>query len=213
MSTSPSLSMALEAAIGVLRGKGVVACPTDTLYGLGADAFCDEAVERVYAIKGRSRNVPLPLLVGSVEDLDQVATSIPNLAWELVKHFWPGPLTLILSKSPKVPYLVTGGGESVAVRMPRHEVPLGLVRGLGRPITGTSANPTGGPDPVTANDVRSLLGDRVDYILDGGPAPAGSPSTIVDLTGSKPRLVRHGALPYRSLQSASPVPFEEPSGK
>ena len=208
MNTSLSLSVAIEVAVGFLRGGGVVACPTDTLYGLGADVFCNEAVERVYAIKGRSREAPLPLLIGSVEDLEQVAMSVPDLAWRLIKRFWPGPLTLVLIKSPEVPYLVTAGRESVAVRMPDHDVPLSLVRGLGRPITGTSANPTGGPDPITANDVRRMLGEKVDYILDGGPATAGSPSTIVDLTGIRPRVVREGPISCQSLRSAYPLDFE-----
>ena len=150
----------------------------------------------------------LPLLLGSVEDLKQVTLDIPDLAWALVERFWPGPLTLILMKSPELPHVVTGSKDSVAVRMPNHHVPLTLVRELGRPITGTSANPSGGADPVTAEDVRKLLGERVDCIVDGGPTSAGSPSTIVDLTQSSPRLVRPGTIAYHSLQSACPMPLE-----
>ena len=192
--TGTPLNRAIEEAVSVLRKKGVVAFPTDTLYGLGADAACVEAVGRVFEIKGRSHDMALPLLLGNIHDLEWVTTDIPDVAWALVDRFWPGPLTLILRKSPQVPHVVTGGKDSVAVRMPDHHVPLSLVRELGRPITGTSANPSGGPDPITAEDVRELLEGKVDYIVDGGSATVGSPSTIVDLTESRPRLVRRGAI-------------------
>lgn len=191
--------------VRILRGNGIVAFPTDTLYGLGADAFSTEAVNKVFDAKGRPGDMALPILLGSVRDMEQVTTGIPDMAWALVERFWPGPLTLILRKSPQVPPIVTGGRDSVAVRMPDHPVPLALVAGLGRPITGTSANPSGGPDPVTADDVRRLLEDRVDYILDGGPAVVGSPSTIVDLTGEGPRLVRQGAIEYDSIRSVCSI--------
>ena len=147
----------------------------------------------------------LPLLIGNVQDLGRVAREIPDSVYALVDRFWPGPLTLILKRSPDVPDIVVGGGESVAVRMPDHEVPLALLRKLGGPITGTSANPSGGPDPVTVEDVVRLLGDRVDYIVDGGPATAGAPSTIVDLSGPAPRLVRPGVIPYHSVESVCPL--------
>ena len=194
----------------VLKGKGVVAFPTDTLYGLGADAFEVEAVQRVFQIKGRTGDMALPLLLASTRDLEQVCTNIPDLAWPLVERFWPGPLTLIMRKATEVSEAVTGGEDSVAVRLPDHPVPQALVRELGRPITGTSANPSGGPDPRTAEDVARMLGDRVDYILDGGPATRGGPSTILDLTRPNPRLVRQGAISLSSLQSVCPVPLEVP---
>ena len=187
-----------------------MAFPTDTLYALGADAFHVEAVGRVFEIKGRASDVPLPLLLASVDELEQVSIDIPDLAWALASRFWPGPLTLVLKSSPEVPQIVTAGKQSIAVRMPNHHVPLALIRDLGRPITGTSANPSGGPDPVTADDVRRSLGTKVDYIVDGGPAPVATPSTIVDLTGARPRLVRQGAIPWESLCSACATPLEVP---
>ena len=205
MSPTTPFRTEIEEAVRVLRQKGVVAFPTDTLYGLGADAFCVEAVTRVFGIKGRPGDAGLPLLLGSVQDLERVATNIPELAWDLVEHFWPGALTLILRKSPAVPCAATGGKESIAVRMPDHPVPLALVGELGRPITGTSANPSGGPDPVTSEDVRRLLGNAVDYVVDGGPATAGKASTIVDLTGSGPKFVRQGAITYDSIRSICPL--------
>ena len=185
-----------------------MAFPTDTLYGLGADAFCDQAVSRVFDIKGRPSDMALPILLGSAHDLQKVAINIPDMAWRLVERFWPGPLTLILEKSSQVPRIITGGKDSVAVRMPDHHVPLTLVRELGSPITGTSANPSGGPDPITAYDVRLLLGEKVDYVVDGGSATRGSPSTILDLTTeTNPRIVRLGAIAHDALQSFCSTPL------
>lgn len=196
------LANALETGVEVLKNHGVVAYPTDTLYGLGA-AFDDlEAVERVFDIKGRPRNAPLPLLVASRSDVEQAALALSSLAERLMDAFWPGALTLVVPASPRTPRVVTGGRETVAVRMPDHPVPLELIRGLGRPITGTSANPTGGSDPVTAEDVESTLGTRIDHIIDGGPAPMGQPSTILDLSGQRPRLVRLGALGVEDIEEA-----------
>ncbi len=196
------LAEALEIGVEVLKKHGVVAYPTDTLYGLGA-AFDDlEAVARVFDIKGRPRDAALPLLVASRSDVAQVSVGLTRQAETLMESFWPGPLTLVVSSAPTTPDMVTGGRGSVAVRMPDHPVPQALVRGLGCPITGTSANPTGGPDPATADDVRWALGDRIDYIIDGGPAPIGQPSTVIDLTGERPRLVRAGALTVEAIEEA-----------
>jgi L-threonylcarbamoyladenylate synthase len=176
-----------------------VAFPTDTLYGLGADAFSTEAVNKVFDAKGRPGNMALPILLGSVRDMEQVTTGIPDMAWALVERFWPGPLTLILRKSPQVPAIVTGGRDSVAVRMPDHPVPLGLVAGLGRPITGTSANPSGEPDITNPGELRRLLGGLVDDMVICGPSPAGTASTIVALSETGPSLLRQGALPYPQI--------------
>jgi L-threonylcarbamoyladenylate synthase len=207
-STSPihdacyGLAEALKTGVEVLKNHGVVAYPTDTLYGLGA-AFNDlEAVERVFDIKGRPRNAALPLLVASHEDVEQVAVGLNPWAEILMEAFWPGPLTLVVPSAQATPDVVTGGSGTVAVRMPDHPVPQALVRGLGCPITGTSANPTGGSDPATAEDVRRALGDRVDCVIDGGPAPIGQPSTVIDLTGKRPRLIRAGALTVEAIEEA-----------
>ena len=195
-----SMAEALDIAVEALKNHGVVAYPTDTLYGLGA-AFNDlEAVERVFDIKGRPRNAALPLLAASPSDVEQVAVGLTPQGEKLIDAFWPGPLTLVVMAGPDTPDVVTGGRGTVAVRMPDHQVPQELVRRIGCPITGTSANPTGGPDPVTAEDVRKTLGDRVDHIIDGGPAPMAQPSTIIDLTGERPRLIRAGALAVEAIE-------------
>ena len=193
---------ALEEPLRHLNRGGVVAFPTDTLYGLGADAFSHQAVARVFDVKGRAAASGLPLLIAEAADLDKVAVDITDLARSLAEEFWPGPLTLVLRRSSRVPAIVTGGLDTVAVRVPDHPVPRALARLLGRPITGTSANPAGGPDPVTADDVRTLLGEAVDYIIDGGPSPLGSPSTILDLSGPRPAILRAGALERECLEQA-----------
>ena len=196
------LSEAVETGVEVLKNHGVVAYPTDTLYGLGA-AFNDlEAVERVFDIKGRPRNAALPLLVASPPGVEQVALRLNPRAEILMEAFWPGPLTLVVLAGPDTPDVVTGGRGAVAVRMPDHPVPQELVRRLGCPITGTSANPTGGSDPATVEDVRRALGDLVDCVIDGGPAPIGQPSTVIDLTGERPRLIRAGALTVEAIEDA-----------
>ena len=217
LSETAALQKSIDEAVEALRDGGVVAFPTDTLYGLGADAFREDAVERVFEMKGRPSKMALPLLLGGARDLELVATDIPDSAWALVARFWPGPLTLILKSAPEVPAIVTGGGATVAVRVPNHPVPLQLTQRLGRPITGTSANVTGGPDPKTAEDVKRALGDRVDYIVEQSlgeqglgqiATTLGTPSTVLDLSGATPRLARQGAIHLDVLLSAIPETLE-----
>lgn len=194
--------------IDTLKSGGVVAFPTDTLYGLGAAVFIPQAVSRVYEIKGRGKNVPLPLLLASLQQLQTVAVDVPTRVLSLAERFWPGPLTLVVKKSPSVPDLVTGGRPTVAVRIPNHPVALALIDGGGMPITGTSANPSGGQEPITARDVWKLLGDKVDLIIDGGPAQEGVPSTILDVSGNTPSLLRAGALEPQLIEEYLGLRFE-----
>ncbi len=190
---SPELEQQVNQALDILRRDGVVAYPTDTLYGLGAAGFSLMGVGRVFEIKGRPYSMALPLLLADTQDISQVAVGVPEIAYTLAKRFWPGPLTLVLKRHPMVPYLVTANKETIGVRVPDHPVPRALARGLGAPITGTSANRTGGPDARTADEVRAALGSDVDYIIDGGPVQLGRPSTVLDLTGPAPRFLRRGA--------------------
>ena len=176
-----------------------MALPTDTLFGLAADALNATAIERVFAIKERPEGMALPVLLAGVEQL-QMATqgdSAPALA--LASAFWPGPLTMILGRNKRLPSRLTAGHATVAVRVPDHPVPRALSRELGRPITGTSANVSGSADPQSMPELVAQVGDRVDMIIGAGPAPAGTASTIVDLSEGKPRLIREGALPFREI--------------
>ena len=188
----------IEEAVKFLKAGGVVVFPTDTLYGLGADVFSVSALERVFAIKGRALDFALPVLVSCWEQVKLVARPT-EVGGRLADRFWPGPLTLVLPKLDQLPELVTGGRDTVAVRVPDHSVPMALAQQLGGPVTGTSANLSGGPDLLTLETLEAQLGDRVDYIIRTGPVPKGTPSTVVDVTDETPRLVRQGSLPFPEI--------------
>ena len=192
----------IDEAVRLLRAGGVVVFPTDTLYGLGVDAFSVSALERVCAIKGRPSGLALPLLVSCWEQVNLVASDVPEAGSRLASKFWPGPLTLVLPKLAQLPDLVTGDGDTVAVRMPAHAVAMALIRQLSRPITGTSANRSGSPDLLTLEAVKAQLGDLVDYVISSGPVPNGMPSTVVDVTSNEPQLLRQGALPFQEVLAA-----------
>ena len=194
-----SVEQQIKRAVAILKKGGIVAFPTDTVYGLGADPLNEQAVDRIYRVKKRPHNLPLPLLLAEKSDLLRVASVVPEIAWQLVEHFLPGGLTLVLRKSPWVPGSVTAGGDTIAVRIPDHPVPIALIRGLGIPIVGTSANLSGRPSPVTAGEVREQLGDEVDFIIDGGRCPGGTESTVLDISGKVPLLIRKGAIPGAEL--------------
>lgn len=203
---APPDAATLERAAQLLRRGGLVAYPTDTVYGLAADPWNDEAVGKLFEAKGRKPEQSVPLLFASPQDLAYVVADVPDVALGLLREFWPGPLTIILPKAQRFRSRAVAG-ETVAVRVPDHPVPRDLARLLGGPITGTSANLTGGPEPLTADDVRSQLGDRVDLIIDGGPCPGGTPSTVVDCTMDPPRLRREGAISREELRRATGTEF------
>ena len=194
----------LEKAVSTLKKGGLVAFPTDTLYALGAHAFIEEAVSRVYEAKGRPQGMALPLLLGSPEQIDSVAVDVPQAARDLAEGFWPGAVTLVLYKAPSVSSTITGGRDTVAVRVPSHPLALALIEGVGAPVTGTSANRSGGPDPVSAEVVREHLGESVDVVLDEGPCSLAEASTIVDMTAEPPRIVRAGAIARSELERFCP---------
>ena len=199
MSKQLSVEQQIKLAIAILKKGGIVAFPTDTVYGLGADPLNEQAVDRIYKVKKRPPNLPLPLLLAEKSDLLKVASVVPEIAWQLVERFLPGGLTLVLRKSSWVPGSVTAGGDTVAVRIPDHPVPIALIRGLGTPIVGTSANISGRPSPVTAEQVREQLGDKVDFIIDGGRCPGGTESTVLDVSSKVPALIREGGIPRAEL--------------
>ncbi|MDO8715995.1 MAG: L-threonylcarbamoyladenylate synthase [Dehalococcoidales bacterium] len=190
----------IERGVTILRQGGLIAYPTDTVYGLGASMSLPQSVARIYEVKGRPRSLPLPLLLADVSQIAEVASKVPPSAWCFINSFFPGALTLILPKAASVPAILTGGGNSVAVRVPDHPVPLALIRGLGAPIVGTSANISGRPSPLTAEEVYAQLGDKVDLIIDGGRCPGGKESTIVDVTGEIPVIRREGAISIEELR-------------
>ncbi len=192
---------AVRLAAEVIRSGGLVAFPTETVYGLGCDALNPEAVARVFEVKQRPSFDPLIVHIGTLSSLDRLVHAINPGEHRLMDAFWPGPLTLVLRKRENVPDLVTAGLPTVAIRMPAHPVAQALIREAGVPIAAPSANPFSYVSPTTAEHVRQALGDRVDLILDGGPCPIGLESTIVSMAGDQPELLRPGALPLSDIEA------------
>ena len=188
---------ALATALDVLRSGGLVAFPTDTVYGVGALAFDAAAIERIYAAKGRQADKALPILLADLAVLPEITQVLPPDVLRLGKTFWPGPLTLIVRKHESVPEAVSRDG-TVGVRVPDHPIALALLRASG-PLAATSANLSGAADPLTADDVVAGLGDRVDLILDGGRSPGGRPSTVIDCTTRVPALIREGPISLEAV--------------
>ncbi len=187
-------------AAAVLRAGGLVAFPTETVYGLGANALDAGAVAGIFAAKGRPAHNPLIVHVADTASVFSVVASWPETAARLAGRFWPGPLTLVLPKRPAVPDAVTGGGPTVAVRVPAHPAALALLRAAGVPVAAPSANRSGGISPTRAEHVLLGLDGRIDMILDAGPVPGGLESTVLDLTTSPPRLLRPGLLSPREIE-------------
>lgn len=194
------LSEDIERAVAILKGGGVVAFPTETVYGLGASAFDPVAVARIFEIKGRPRFDPLIVHVATPRQVRALATALPEPAQALMRSFWPGPLTLVLPKSKLVPDIVTAGLPTVAIRMPDHPIALTLIRKLGIPIAAPSANLFGRVSPTTAEHVRQQLGNMVDLILDGGRCPIGVESTVVAVLDDTVTLLRPGGTPLEEIE-------------
>ena len=195
------LQREIEKGVEILRIGGVIAFPTDTVYGLGADAFNATAVERIYEIKNRPRHQQLPLLITDVEQLTTLANPIPEIAWFLTRHFWPGGLTLVLAKTDSVPAHLASG-PTIAVRVPNHSACLAIIQHLGNPIIGTSANISGQPAALTAEEVGQQLGGKIDFIINGGKCPGGKESTVVDVTHESPIILRQGILSSYEIDKA-----------
>lgn len=181
-------------AARVIQDGGLVAFPTETVYGLGADALNAQAVAGIFAAKGRPADNPLIVHIADVEQLAELVAELPPAVDVLARHFWPGPLTLVLPRKPRVPDAVTAGLDTVAVRMPDHAVALALIRAGRRPIAAPSANLSGRPSPTEARHVWEDLAGRIDVILDGGPCRIGVESTVLDLTAERPTILRPGAI-------------------
>ncbi len=187
-------------AAEILRLGGLVAFPTETVYGLGADAFNPQAVQKVFEAKGRPADNPLIVHISKLDQLDELTDNLPSAGKILTQAFWPGPLTIVVNSSTFIPKIVTGGLNTVAIRMPRHNVTLKLIDVLDRPIVGPSANLSGRPSPTTAQHVYQDLNGRIDLILDAGRCDIGVESTVVDVTNQPPLILRFGGLTREKIE-------------
>lgn len=213
-SVAGTMSVDLNLARDLLRSKELVAFPTETVYGLGADALCVESVLKIFEMKGRPQFDPLIVHAKDADSAFALATSVPPIARTLATRFWPGPLTLVLTKQPWVPDLVTSGMPTVALRVPAHPLALELLRVFDGPIAAPSANRFGRISPTTAEHVRREFGNELKLVLDGGPCTTGVESTIVSLVGERPTLLRPGGTPVEALLSLLPtltIPSSDPS--
>jgi tRNA threonylcarbamoyl adenosine modification protein (Sua5/YciO/YrdC/YwlC family) len=188
----------IAAAVSALKGGGLVVLPTDTVYGIGANAFDSSAVSALLAAKGRGRDMPVPVLVGSWHTIDGLVYTVPRTARELIRAFWPGALSLVVRQAPSLAWDLGDADGTVMLRMPLHPVAIDLLREVG-PMAVSSANISGRPAAVKAADARAQLGDQVEVYLDAGPSAQQAASTIVDLTGAHPRILRVGPVSAESV--------------
>jgi L-threonylcarbamoyladenylate synthase len=196
------MSLSISEAAEILRSGGLVAFPTETVYGLGANALDPAAIQKVFEMKGRPETSPLIVHVASVEMARELVTEWPPLAAELAQHWWPGPLTMVLPKDNRVPASVTAGLPTVGVRMPNHPVALALIQAAGVPVAAPSANRFTGLSPTTADHVKAAFGDAV-AVLDGGPCAVGIESTVVAIEGGKLKLLRPGMISLGEMEQAA----------
>ena len=190
---------ALPFALSFLRAGHVIAVPTDTVYGVAADGLNPDAIQRLYEVKQRPADRPIPLLLADIEDVWHVIRSFPSGAHRLAQKFWPGPLTLVLPARPELPPILLAGGTTVGVRIPDHAWLRELIRRLGRPLAATSANLSDHPPARSAQEVLAQLGGRIPLIIDDGPARGGQASTVVDCTGERPRVLRPGPVTEEAI--------------
>ncbi len=191
---------AIDRAVKLLRDGEVIAFPTDTVYGVGAHGLNERAIEKLFDAKSRPRERAIPFLLASVKDLSQVAREIPKDVKTLAEKFWPGALTLVVLPHKRVPKILIAHSDSVAVRVPNHEITRTIIQKLGAPLAATSANISSQPDPATAEQVAAYLNDRIPLILDGGPTPGNIPSTVLDLTTEPPTVRRVGSIAAEEIE-------------
>lgn len=196
---TPDMRLVSYVADRIKAGQ-VVGMPTDTFYGLAADPLNLRAVDLIYDVKSRSRHKPLSLLIESVEQAEYLARPLPDVFYDITQKYWPGPLTIIVKASSRLPLKVTANTGNVALRVPAARIPVAVIRAAGVPITATSANISGASECTTADGVRSQLGGRISLIVDGGTSPRDVASTIIDMSDPyKPTILRHGAIPENEL--------------
>jgi L-threonylcarbamoyladenylate synthase len=191
----------LRTLAGILAADGVMAYPTETFYGLGAVLFSRKAIRRVFRLKARDAGKPLPLVVAGMDMIATIIAAPPPVFYRLASDFWPGPLTLVLKAAKSFPPDLAGPGHTVAVRIPPAAWLRGLVAEIGLPVTATSANISGEREVSEPEEVRRLFDGKVDVVVDGGPTPGGLPSTVMDLSGELPRILREGAVPTAALSA------------
>lgn len=199
----------LKHTVETLQNGGIIAMPTETVYGLAADANNESAITKIYQAKGRPANHPLIVHIGSIEQLASWAIDIPDYAWQLAKAFWPGPLTLILKKHASVLEEVTGGQDTVGLRVPNNEIALKILNEFGGGLAAPSANSFGHVSPTLAEHVKQDLGDKVDLIIDGGICSVGIESTIVDCTADKPRILRPGMISQKQIEEVAQLSLSD----
>lgn len=192
--TTKIITNEIDSAAEMIRKGGLVAVPTETVYGLAANGLNEAAVSEIYSVKGRPEVKPLSLMVPDSSALDTYCADVPNAAYALVEKYWPGPLTIVLKSKDTVPEIVRAGGETVGLRCPDHPATLALLRECGLPLAAPSANPSGAPSPKTADEVLAGLGGKIDAVIDGGQCGIGTESTIIDMSRKPYRILREGAL-------------------
>jgi len=197
----PADSMIAEAS-SILKAGGIVAYPTETFYGLGADGQNEEAIKRIFLIKGRNFKNPISVIIGDANDVRGLVEEIPEFALYLMERFWPGALTIIFKASPDVSHLLTAGTGKIGIRLSSHPVAAALAIKLGHPITATSANLSGRPECTRAGDVIQDIGDQIDAVIDAGQTPGGSGSTVIDVTSEPPAILREGVIPKHRLTNS-----------
>ncbi|MCX6013664.1 MAG: L-threonylcarbamoyladenylate synthase [Chloroflexi bacterium] len=189
----------IKKAAQILKNGGVVVFPTDTVFCMGASAVIDSAVKKIFSIKQRSLDKALPILISEKDDLKNIAEPIPDIVWCLGDKFWPGGLTIVLRMKKSFKTFAAAGKETIAVRIPNHYIPISIIKELGSPVTGTSANITGTGSITKVNDVHKQLDNKVDLIIDGD-CPGGIESTIIDLSVDEPQVLRYGAIPVEVIE-------------
>lgn len=193
---------ALARAVDILRAGGIIAYPTETFYGLGVDAENSGAIEKIFVVKGRDFKNPVALIMADEGPLARFAAQVPECAEKLIRRFWPGPLTLVFRAAPAVSGVLTAGSGRIGIRVSSHPIARKLSLMLGRPITATSANLSGRPECTAAADVVDQIGACIDAVIDGGGTPGGLGSTVLDVTGDEPVVLRAGAVPEEAIRAA-----------
>lgn len=191
----------IQQAVKLLRDGKLVAIPTETVYGLAADATNVDAIKKIFAVKGRPLNHPLPLMIARETNLNNLAIDIPKITYKLIKKFWPGPLTIVLKKAPNVAAIITGGLETIGLRCPDHPLTQKILQNFPHGLAVPSANLFGEPPPTSAEEVKQALGNKIDLIVDGGACKLKNSSTIIDLTCEKPKILRQGPIPQTEIDN------------